>query len=602
MNLTKWSTRFGVFTLLMALDCSSETREGASVNVFMNKVWPLENPVETYRYTDFPLCQSMKPDDSFMSFGQILRGDRLSPSLYEISFLKSSRGQQVCSKQFSEEEVKSLSSAIQSGYVYEIYVADLPVVIALGSLDPNKRVNLCNHVKFEISHRESQVVGVNAQCAEEVQLKSSVSVTFYYSVEWIERKDMDPADSWWRQQLQLANLMAYLKTGRQSSSSAQINISIHWISIVNSLILALLMVLLVVIILFRIVRSDFSSNFMHQDPELASTPEPSEADDVSWKLLHGDVFRPPVHRMWLCACVGAGTQLLFVGVSVILIGAVGNIYSQRGTVVSAAVVLYMLSAAIAGFVSARLYHRIGGVKWKWNMIVTALLFTGPSFIVWSILNTVAIFYSSTAALPFLTILQLFAMWGLVTIPLTVIGGTLGRQQAIKWVKQTPFPVKTNRIPREVPKPDSMIYSPVVQLIVVGFLSFLSIYLELKYIFKSVWGAGFVYTLFGILIVSLVLLFLLATVLTVLFTYFQLNAEDYRWWWRSFISGGSVGVFIYMYAIYFYLTSGMSGGLQSTFFFLYSALIAYAVSLCVGAASFSSSYKFVWFIYKNLKTD
>ena len=602
MNIPNCFRRFTVFAVVLAGFGHSDSSHEALVKVYMNKMWPLENPIETYRYTDFPLCQANTPEDVFMSFGQILRGDRLSPSLYEITFLQSVHGQRVCTKHFTDEDVKSLSSAIHSDYVYEIYVADLPVVIALGSSASGTTPHLCNHVKFEMYYRDSQVVGVNAQCGGEVQLKSSETISFFYSVEWTERKDMDPADSWWRQQLQLANLMAYLKTGRQSSSSSQINISIHWISIVNSLILALLMVFLVVIILFRIVRADFSSKFLQPDPELASTPDVGESDDVSWKLLHGDVFRPPVHRMWLCACVGAGTQLLFVCISVILIGAVGNIYSQRGTVVSAAVVLYMLSAAIAGFVSARLYHRIGGVKWKWNMIVTALLFTGPSFVVWSILNTVAIFYSSTAALPFLTILQLFAMWGLVTIPLTVIGGTLGRQQAIKTVKQTPFPVKTNRIPREVPRPDSLIYSPVVQLIVIGFLSFLSIYLELKYIFKSVWGAGFVYTLFGILIVSLVLLFLLATVLTVLFTYFQLNAEDYRWWWRSFISGGSVGVFIYMYAIYFYLTSGMSGGLQSTFFCLYSALIAYGVSLCVGAASFASSYKFVWFIYKNLKTD
>ena len=375
--------------------------------------------------------------------------------------------------------------------------------------------------------------------------------------------------------------------------------SIHWMSILNSFIIAFMIVSLVLIILVRTVKADLSKYIAPNDPELAEEDPDAIA---AWKLLHGDVFRPPPHRMWLCAALGAGTQLLFVGCTIIIVGAVGNVHSQRETLVSPAVVLYMLSAVISGFVSARMYHRIGGVKWKWNMVVTALFFSGPAFIVWSIVNIVAIIHSSSAATPFLRIVQLFAMWGLVTIPLTVIGGSLGRQQAMNVVRETPFPVKTNRIPREVPRPDSVLNSRIVQLVVVALLPFLSIYLELKFIFKSMWTEGLAYTSFGILIASLLLVFLLSTVLTVLFTYLQLNAEDYRWWWRSFLSGGSVGLLVYFYSVYFFVTSGMSGAMQGTFFFLYSALIAYGIALSLGALSFAASYKFVWTIYKNLKAD
>ena len=109
-------------------------------------------------------------------------------------------------------------------------------------------------------------------------------------------------------------------------------------------------------------------------------------------------------------------------------------------------------------------------------------------------------------------------------------------------------------------------------------------------------------MFGILIVAIALLFMIAGVLTVLFTYFQLNAEDYRWWWRSLVSGGSVALYIYAFAVYYYVTSDMSGGMQSAFFFLYSALIAYAVGLAVGAVSFATTYNFVWYIYNNVKSD
>ena len=33
-------------------------------------------------------------------------------------------------------------------------------------------------------------------------------------------------------------------------------------------------------------------------------------EETGWKLVHGDVFRPPQHPMLLVACIGSGLQLL----------------------------------------------------------------------------------------------------------------------------------------------------------------------------------------------------------------------------------------------------------------------------------------------------
>lgn len=45
-------------------------------------------------------------------------------------------------------------------------------------------------------------------------------------------------------------------------------------------------------------------------------------------------------------------------------------------------------------------------------------------------------------------------------------------------------------------------------------------------------------------------------------YFQLGREDHRWWWRSFFSGGSTGLFVYAYSFfYFFNRSDMDGLLQ-----------------------------------------
>ena len=36
-------------------------------------------------------------------------------------------------------------------------------------------------------------------------------------------------------------------------------------------------------------------------------------------------------------------------------------------------------------------------------------------------------------------------------------------------------------------------------------------------------------------------------------YFQLCGEDYRWWWRSFLTAGSSAAYIGLYAVYYFVT-------------------------------------------------
>jgi hypothetical protein len=366
---------------------------------------------------------------------------------------------------------------------------------------------------------------------------------------------------------------------------------------------------LVAIVLIKVVRADLllpdEKNLKLESGDRASEPE----DIALWKLLHGDVFRSPVHRMWICAALGSGVQLLFVLTMVGVIGTIwtymnatnGGLYYNRGTLITAAIIIYLLSAAISGYVSSRMYTRIGGVKWSWNMFVTSLFFTGPAFFIWSILNNIAIAYNSTAAFPFTTIIQIFAMWALVTIPLTVIGGIIGRQSGIAKIRSDPFPTRTNRIPREIPR-YPFLSSMRFQILLTGFITFWSIYIEFKFVIQSLWTQTVEYRLYGALTVSVFLLLCLSISLTILFTFFQLNSENYKWWWRSFIAGGSVGIFVFAYCVYYYANSIMDGFFQASFFFLYSALLSFGIWLIVGTASFLATYQFIWFLYRQVKID
>lgn len=75
----------------------------------------------------------------------------------------------------------------------------------------------------------------------------------------------------------------------------------------------------------------------------------------------------------------------------------------------------------------------------------------------------------------------------------------------------------------------------------------AISVELYYIFSTLWGRD-QYTLWGILGIVYMMVLMVTACITVALVYFQLNAEDYRWWWRSIFTAGYVPVFIGSYDI------------------------------------------------------
>jgi hypothetical protein len=70
----------------------------------------------------------------------------------------------------------------------------------------------------------------------------------------------------------------------------------------------------------------------------------------------------------------------------------------------------------------------------------------------------------------------------------------------------------------------------LQMCMAGFLPFSAIYIELYYIFASVWGHK-IYTIYSILFIVFIILIIVTAFITVALTYFQLAIEDHDWWWR-----------------------------------------------------------------------
>ena len=64
------------------------------------------------------------------------------------------------------------------------------------------------------------------------------------------------------------------------------------------------------------------------------------------------------------------------------------------------------------------------------------------------------------------------------------------------------------------------------------------FVELYYIFISLWGHQ-LYTPYGILYVSFIILLVVTACVTVSVTYLQLSMENHHWWWQAVRSGGYV---------------------------------------------------------------
>ncbi|KAL0449661.1 UNVERIFIED_CONTAM: Transmembrane 9 superfamily member 3 [Sesamum latifolium] len=278
-----------------------------------------------------------------------------------------------------------------------------------------------------------------------------------------------------------------------------------------------------------------------------------DQEETGWKYIHGDVFRFPKYKSLFSAALGSGTQLFTLATFIFLLALVGVFYPyNRGALFTALVVIYALTSGIAGYTAASFYCQLEGTNWVRNLLLTGGLFCGPLFLTFCFLNTVAIAYHATAALPFGTIVVIFLIWGLVTSPLLVLGGIAGKNSKAEFQA----PCRTTKYPREIP-PLPCLH---ILLIVTAFI-------------------------------------------TVALTYFQLAAEDHEWWWRSFLCGGSTGLFIYGYCLYYYYArSDMSGFMQTSFFFGYMACVCYAFFLMLGAVGFRAALFFVRHIYRSIKCE
>ncbi|KAL3366261.1 hypothetical protein AABB24_011090 [Solanum stoloniferum] len=574
-------TSFIICSCFLAYPILAKYQKNDSVTLWVNKVGPYVNPQETYSYYSLPYC---RPGDGYHKqggLGEVLGGNALIDSRIDIKFKRDVEKRSICELKLDASKIARFKYAIDNSYWFEFFMDDLPIWGFVGEVHPrgvgdNKHV-VYTHKMIQIQYNRDQIISVNLSQAIPKPLEEGRTLDMTYSLKWF------PTNISYEQRFNV-----YLNNYFFENQ-------IHWFSVINSIMMVVFLVGLVSMILMRTLRNDYAKYAREIDD--METLERDVIEESGWKLVHGDVFRPPQNLALLSAVVGTGAQLATLVLLVILSAYFGKMY-MRGAIITTFIVCYALTSFISGYVSGGLYSRNAGESWMKSMVLTASLFPFLCFGIGFIINTIAIYYGSIAAIPLGTIIVVFVIWAFISFPLSLLGTVAGRN----WSGTPDNPCRVKNIPRPIPEKKWYLRPSVISL-VGGLLPFASIFIEMYYIFASFWTYMVHYYVYGFLLLVFIVLIIVTVCVTIVGTYYLLNAENYHWQWTSFFSAASTALYVYLYAIYYYhAKTSMSGLLQTSFYFGYTLMFCLGVGILCGAVGYLGSNLFIRRIFGNIKCD
>merc|ERR1712212_1255129 len=89
------------------------------------------------------------------------------------------------------------------------------------------------------------------------------------------------------------------------------------------------------------------------------------------------------------------------------------------------------------------------------------------------------------------------------------------------------------------------------------------FIQLFFVLNSIWSSQ-IYYMYGFLFLVFIILIITCSETTILLCYFHLCAEDYHWWWRSFLTSGFTAFYLAVYCIHYFITKLDIVGSASTF--------------------------------------
>lgn len=629
-------TLSGLITTCLALaSCSSafylpgaapnDYKEGDRVELFVNALTPMVTGSSNaklkslinydYYHPRFHFCEPEGgPKARWEGLGSVLFGDRIFNSPYNISMLKNNGTcQTLCTQRgIPADDVKFINERIREDYALNWLVDGLPAAEVKKDLrtgdtfydmgfnlgqDEGKLAEkpaLNNHYDIFLKYHSPKpgvyrVVGVlvwpvshggpqegasdcNAEGVPELVLDETRenTVRYTYKVTWVESDT--PWATRWDNYLHIFDPR------------------IHWFSLVNSLVIVVFLCVMVSMIVYRNVSRDISRyNALDVNEDVQ--------EDWGWKLVHGEVFRTPQKALILSVLVGNGAQLCsMVGVTLVfaLLGFLSP--SNRGSLATVMMVCWTFFGCVGGYVATRVYASLGGTDMRKLSFLTATALPTVVFAIVFLLNLFLITAGSSGAVPFGTMALIIVLWYGISAPLSGIGSYFGVKHG-----GIPHPVRVNQIPRQIP-PGPKYLRPFPAALLAGILPFGAAFVELYFVLSSLFASRAYYA-FGFLALTAGVVGLTVATVSILFAYFSLCAEEYRWHWRSFFVGGGSSAWLFAYGL-FYWASRLSLGSTTSFvlYLGYLILLALLNFLVTGTIGFLATYWAIRRLYTAIRID
>ncbi|KAJ7419208.1 Transmembrane 9 superfamily member 2 [Pitangus sulphuratus] len=387
----------------------------SGIELFVNRLDSVES-VLPYEYTAFDFCQAEGKKRPSENLGQVLFGERIEPSPYRFTFNKKETCKSVCTKTYDttkpedKQKLDFLKKSMLLNYQHHWIVDNMPVTWCYDVEDGQR---FCNpgfpigcYITDDGRPKDACVINSEFHDKDTFYIFNHVDIKIYYHV--VENEALGA-------RLVAAKLepKSYKHTNPDNPDCSGVPMDI--------------------------------SNKASGEVKIAYTYSVSFQEDAQeefgWKLVHGDIFRPPRKGMLLSVFLGSGTQIL-----------------------------------IMTFVTLS----FGGEKWKTNVLLTSFLCPGIVFADFFIMNLILWGEGSSAAIPFGTLVAILALWFCISVPLTFIGAYFGfKKNAIE------HPVRTNQIPRQIPE-QSFYTKPLPGIVMGGILPFGCIFIQLFFILNSIW--------------------------------------------------------------------------------------------------------------------
>ncbi|QLG73358.1 hypothetical protein HG535_0E04420 [Zygotorulaspora mrakii] len=637
---------------------------GDSVELIVNKV---ESDLTQlpFAYYDLPFTcpptQYKKP--LHLSLNEIIRGDRKWQSDYILKFGEDNSCQTLCSRKTTAKGIQEAKKLVEQGYVVQWLIDDeLPAATTfISTIDEKKyyasgyplgfvdeitgKAYLNNHVMLVIRYNpvdadRSTIVGFEVYprsvsdfgCPgaskdhkhyELIVPEDKDDLTFIpvtYSVYWREEYNVNWENRW----------NFFLNSGELSEDSSK---KFHWMSLANSVGILLLITFTTVINLIKVLKKgDSEADLM--DISLDNI----ENNDSIYIIAKDWLLETDGSSLWvkiLTIFTAMGVQVFFTIFGSLTIScSLNKLHNIRNSVFTLALLCFVAGAFAASSIGTWLnlslqeFSSTNDIGYRgashYNTIFALLCGSAlPGLVMIStlILNSVIWAKDSTHALPFGTVAQFISIYFIICIPLSYFGGIAttkiyrSNKQRFTLIKMSPIRME-NLLKQKKPmiykmsesdtKPmKSQLKSYLGIILSGGIPPFIVIYVELQYVYKSLWlEKTTFYYFYGFLLANIALLCILVCEISLLgcFVFMKLAKSSKKhqkdnWRWKCFITGTSCAWYMELYSLYYIFRILRIRGFSSIFISVcYSAIFNITCGLAMGSLGYLACCWFVNRVY------